>query len=207
MDDVFDYEKVLDYWFSGDINLNYKTKWFPTDSLQSEIDHEIHTLFADYLENAIESKLSNWIQINPRSHLALIIVLDQFSRHIYRHLKLPQSSPIRIKADELALETAEILINNPSKFAQLSSTDVIFALMPYRHNATIPRLRYIMSTIDAKEKHELTSLTLLNKFRKQTLTRLQRMEDKAKVCFMCILIIFCLYMPHLPTLISVNTHS
>ncbi len=54
--------------------------WFGEDH---ETDAEIKQLFQADLLQALDGKLDPW-QTNPRGQLALILLLDQFSRHIFR---------------------------------------------------------------------------------------------------------------------------
>ncbi|MBS0350746.1 MAG: DUF924 domain-containing protein [Proteobacteria bacterium] len=54
--------------------------WFGEDP---ETDAEIKRLFGADLQKAINSEYDLW-QNSPRGQLALILLLDQFSRHIYR---------------------------------------------------------------------------------------------------------------------------
>jgi uncharacterized protein (DUF924 family) len=48
-----------------------------------EVDREITERFGEVLEQARRGELDHWAE-TPRGRLALIIVLDQFSRNIYR---------------------------------------------------------------------------------------------------------------------------
>lgn len=54
--------------------------WFGEDPA---FDHEIQQHFAGDVENASEAKLDHWAD-EPRGRLALILLLDQFRRNIYR---------------------------------------------------------------------------------------------------------------------------
>ena len=177
------YSSVLDYWFQGDHKLLYKSKWFPnvTDGLQHQTDFEIFTLFNNLLNDLIQRKLDNWLKLNIRSNLAYIILSDQFSRHIYRYQNYNKEHELRRLADDLATSGTENLIQNyPYWKTQLSSTEIIFALMPYRHTPTITKLEYALNITQTKETIEWDNLELLNKFRKQTLTKLQHLQDRAK---------------------------
>jgi uncharacterized protein (DUF924 family) len=81
-------EEVLSYWFpEEDISdTNRETFgrqmqwWFGGGP---EVDREISERFTDVLEQARRGELDSWAQ-TPRGRLALIVVLDQFSRNIYR---------------------------------------------------------------------------------------------------------------------------
>jgi uncharacterized protein (DUF924 family) len=54
--------------------------WFGEDP---EFDHEIRQAFAADVEKASEGELDHWAD-EPRGRLALILLLDQFRRNIYR---------------------------------------------------------------------------------------------------------------------------
>ncbi len=55
--------------------------WFGDDAA---FDHEIQTEFSDDVACASEGQLDHWAQ-EPRGRLALILLLDQFRRNIYRN--------------------------------------------------------------------------------------------------------------------------
>ena len=69
-------EQILDYWFKYG---NFK-KWFTSGQLY---DKEITEKFSFILKEAEKGNLLHWLK-DSRSFLAHIILLDQFSRHIYR---------------------------------------------------------------------------------------------------------------------------
>jgi len=79
------FETILEFWF-GSFPDAYSSDpgklpmWFKQGS---DYDGEIFTRFgADYFA-ACQGELEHWAE-SPRGRLALIIVLDQFSRHIHR---------------------------------------------------------------------------------------------------------------------------
>ena len=78
------FEDVLKFWFPrlphGDLAVWVRQFdwWFRGGG-----DAEIVARFSPLLERAIRGELDDWSQ-QPRSRLALILVLDQFSRTIYR---------------------------------------------------------------------------------------------------------------------------
>ena len=178
------YEDVLDFWFGGDMKLNYKTKWFPSgnDTLQHEADLLIQSKFGYIFNEAINQRLDHWLNINSKSKLAMIIILDQFSRHIFRLQELSSDNEQRQLADKLALNIAETLISTDSNwFESFTVSQHVFALMPFRHNATKDRLINVLDSINNRELIESESIELMNKFRKQTTRRLQHLEDRMKV--------------------------
>jgi uncharacterized protein (DUF924 family) len=80
-------EEVLSYWFpEEDIRTDRETfgrrmRWWFAGG--PELDSEITERFGHVLEQARRGELDHWAD-TPRGRLALIIVLDQFSRHIHR---------------------------------------------------------------------------------------------------------------------------
>src|SRR5215475_1312362 len=79
-----EFEEVLRFWFSslptGDHTaMARQMEWW----FRGGADSQIVERFSSLLTRATKGELDNWSQ-SPRSRLALIIVLDQFSRTIYR---------------------------------------------------------------------------------------------------------------------------
>ena len=78
-------EKILEFRFG-----TFPDAWTGDDSKQdmwfkngSAYDSEIFSLFGTDYFRAVEGELDSWSE-SPRGRLALIILLDQFSRHIHR---------------------------------------------------------------------------------------------------------------------------
>ncbi len=79
------YEAVLKYWFGHVeetiVPSEHRARvWFGEDK---EIDAGIKTRFSGLLDEAIEGRLADW-ESSPHGQLAMIILLDQFARHIFR---------------------------------------------------------------------------------------------------------------------------
>lgn len=70
-------QQILDFWFS------HPTKWFDKDA---NFDALIKQQFLKEVEAALSGKHDDW-QDNPESILALVILLDQFTRNIFRSTK------------------------------------------------------------------------------------------------------------------------
>ena len=79
-------DKILAFWFkeqelsAPQIDRRMDT-WFGEDPV---FDHEIRKEFADDVEKACKGQLDHWAD-EPRGRLALIILIDQFRRNIYRN--------------------------------------------------------------------------------------------------------------------------
>jgi len=80
-----DIEAILAYWFgdlpSSDHYPEEKSAiWFKKSDAT---DDEIRSRFGGLVESAVHGKLDDWAA-SARGRLALIILLDQFTRNIYR---------------------------------------------------------------------------------------------------------------------------
>lgn len=73
----YKYEKIIDFWFN---ELKPK-QWFDSSE---ELDSEIYERFGEIHDAAVKGELESW-RATPEGSLAEIIVLDQFSRNIYRN--------------------------------------------------------------------------------------------------------------------------
>ena len=77
-------QDVLDYWFGDDVaGGSWQARqeiWFNGGAA---VDAEITARFGDTLAQAAAGTLEDWAA-TPRGLLALVIVLDQFSRNIHR---------------------------------------------------------------------------------------------------------------------------
>jgi uncharacterized protein (DUF924 family) len=71
----------LTYWFRPDADIGERLRfWFRADPA---VDAEIGSRFGALIEAASGSRLPEW-EAAPRGRLALILLLDQFRRNIYR---------------------------------------------------------------------------------------------------------------------------
>jgi uncharacterized protein (DUF924 family) len=123
-------EEVLSYWFPEDINnadpearRRQGERWMHGDP---EVDREISERFGQVLEQARRGELDHWAD-TPRGRLALTVVLDQFSRNVYRGSLLSYAQDE--KALELALEGIDAGMDR-----ELSPMERIFFWMPLGHS-------------------------------------------------------------------------
>jgi uncharacterized protein (DUF924 family) len=77
-------ESVLQFWFGppdADI-VAHSSRWWRKDPA---FDEEIRAEFGPLFEEAASGKLEEWVRAaDARAHLALIVLLDQFSRNLFR---------------------------------------------------------------------------------------------------------------------------
>ena len=113
--------EILDYWFQ---DLDFK-RWFEDGY---KYDKEIKYKFYDILKLAENGKLNHWIN-TKHGYLAYIILLDQFSRHIYRNSYKAFSN------DKIVYS---FMIKGFKKyFDKLTAIEKLFAFMPIQHSETI----------------------------------------------------------------------
>ena len=180
-EDEVQIKRVLDYWFyDHDIVFNYKNRWFPgtiSHNQQQMTDEEIYSKFNELYQLASIKSLTHWQQ-SMNGTIALIIILDQFSRHILRWLG--NGGDDQRVSDMVALEISRSLHTKRSVL-NLSVSEYVFSLMPMRHAFTAIDLRCVLEKLSLKEDIGFQSQELLNKFRKQTTRRLQHLQDREVV--------------------------
>ncbi len=119
---------VLEYWF-GDLKEGEAptdeviAKWWGKDQ---KTDDYIRENFGRDLEEAARGELARWEE-TPRGTLALVIVLDQFSRNVYR------DDPRAFAQDRLALEIAGTGISKGFDKG-LHPVMRVFFYMPFMHS-------------------------------------------------------------------------
>jgi uncharacterized protein (DUF924 family) len=110
---------VLHFWFTELTPKQHFTK-------DPALDETIRTRFGATLESAARCELFSW-RAKPEGRLAEIIVLDQFSRNVYR------DTPRAFAQDPLALAFAQELLGGGHDQA-LTPDQRCFAYMPYMHS-------------------------------------------------------------------------
>lgn len=113
------YNTVLSFWFE---EIEPK-RWWIADA---DFDKQIRSRFFDLFNQAAQGELFPWRK-KPKGRLAEIIVLDQFSRNMFRN------TPEAFAYDAMALVLAQEAVAAGAP-AQLSKTECGFLLMPYMHS-------------------------------------------------------------------------
>ncbi len=112
-------DDVLNFWFSQEV----RPLWFKKSS---EFDRQIEANFLDTYRQAAAGKLDHW-RNNARDILALIIVLDQFPRNMFRN------SPQAFATDRQAVELTKYAVNNNYQL-DLTTEQKAFLYMPLMHS-------------------------------------------------------------------------
>jgi uncharacterized protein (DUF924 family) len=77
-------DEVLDFWFPADAGRDLAThREYWVWRMRGGADHTIVTRFADTTARAARGDFDTWAS-TPRGRLALVVVLDQFSRSVWR---------------------------------------------------------------------------------------------------------------------------
>ena len=117
-------DEVLDFWFAGDPAAHRKV-WFEKDA---EFDAAC-SRFADALRDARAGAFDHWTD-TPRGTLALIILLDQFSRNLHR------GSPEAFAADAKALGIARSAVARGFD-QELGPMERMFVYLPFEHSENL----------------------------------------------------------------------
>jgi uncharacterized protein (DUF924 family) len=126
-DDQARIEQILSFWFkeqelTGPQIDRRMDIWFGEDRV---FDHEIEKDFSDEIEKASAGKLDHWAD-EPHGRLALILLIDQFRRNIYRGtLKAFSHDKVALK---LCVEGAM-----EKKDKGLTPIQRVFFYMPLQH--------------------------------------------------------------------------
>ena len=112
-------QTVLDFWFK---EIDTKQWW----TKSAEFDKLIASRFGKVHAAAARCELYAWRE-TPRGRLAEIIVLDQFSRNMYR------DQPQAFACDAMALVLAQAAVDKQAD-AALEIQQRAFMYMPYMHS-------------------------------------------------------------------------
>ena len=120
-------DDVLSYWLeplpatAAEVEAKRKF-WFEGGS---DVDREIGERFRTLVERARAGALDAWTE-TARGTLALIILVDQFSRNLYR------GTPDAFSHDDMALRLARQGYD-AGRFESFGTLEHFFASMPFRH--------------------------------------------------------------------------
>lgn len=118
-------QDVLDFWFGAVGSADHgraRAAWFRKDP---EFDRAIASRFGVLVEAALAGQLRDWDGAAP-SAFARIVVLDQFTRNIYR------DTPKAFAGDALALAAATAMLER-SDDTSLLPVQRCFAYLPFEH--------------------------------------------------------------------------
>lgn len=121
-------DEVLDFWFADALESPEAAEargsfWFGNDAATDSL---IWELYADTVTDAAAGHYDDWLQ-TARGRLALIIVLDQFPRNIFRGTaEVYRYDPLVITLAQAGVALGQL--------AGLAVPEQAFFLMPYQHS-------------------------------------------------------------------------
>lgn len=115
---------VLSFWFEE----LKPPQWFQKNL---QLDEQIRDRFQDLHAKASRCELFSW-RDTTAGRLAEVIVLDQFSRNMFRN------DPRAFAQDPLALALAQEAIRTGRHLSELSQQQRAFLYMPFMHSESLP---------------------------------------------------------------------
>lgn len=118
--------QVLDFWFGANSDPDYleiRPIWFNSNE---SYDESIRTAFSALYQRAVRRELESW-RNTPHGALALVLVLDQFPRNMFR------GTPRMYASDKYAMEVASAALLRQTENI-LTPVQRIFLFIPYMHS-------------------------------------------------------------------------
>lgn len=148
------YDEILDFWFNEIPSKN----WWIKDI---EFDKAITNRFGEVHSKAARAELFSW-RTSPQGRLAEVIVLDQFSRNIYR------DRAEAFAQDALALALAQEAVHQGDD-AALAQQQRSFLYMPYMHSESLEIHNEAVRLFEALDKpgqleYEIKHRDIIEKF-------------------------------------------
>ncbi len=148
------YAEVLNFWFKE----LEPAQWWVRDL---ELDETIRLRFSDLHSRAANCELYKWREI-AKGRLAEIIVLDQFSRNMFR------GSAQSFATDSLALALSQEAISVAAD-TQLTALERSFLYMPFMHSKSleihaVAADLYLHNGIENNYEFEIKHKAIIEKF-------------------------------------------
>ena len=135
---MYHYEEIIDFWFE---EIDPKCWW----KKDSDFDQKIKDRFLEMHHAVINCELYSWRK-DPFGRLSEIIVLDQFSRNIYRY------DPRAFTYDSMALVLSQEAIEN-SADEKLDPDQKSFLYMPFMHSES-QKIHEVAATLFSQSEME-----------------------------------------------------
>lgn len=164
-------QEVLEFWFKE----CEPSDWFKKSE---ELDTEIRTRFLETYEAIVAGETTEWRR-SAKGRLAEIIVLDQFSRNMFR------DDAKAFASDALAVELAKEAL---SDWGEFSIQERSFVVMPFMHSEALAVHDWAAKWFDEpglerRKKYELAHRAIIEQFgryphRNQILGRKSTLEEE-----------------------------
>ena len=165
--------EIFTFWFPND---NYNNFWFDKNL---DFDSTIKTKYFTLLQNVFtEIKNYDLFGMTSDELIAIIIILDQFSRNIERTITDNDR-------DLLSFETIHEMTEEANRLSKFwisrkyylteSINKIVFALMPLRHLNKVHDYNIIIQILD-EIKNKFSHTIIYSKFKNQTIKRLDLLK-------------------------------
>jgi uncharacterized protein (DUF924 family) len=127
-------QAVLDTWFGAPDTETFgqaRRQWF---TKSAAFDAMLASQFSRAIDRAVLGELASW-SATPLGTLALIVLLDQFSRNIFR------GSPKAFTGDRMALSLAKSLVASAADRTLPTVFHRVFVYMPFEHDESLESQR------------------------------------------------------------------
>jgi uncharacterized protein (DUF924 family) len=136
-------QEILEFWFGKPDEPEYgknRKVWFTKNP---KFDQEVRSRFLSVYQQAAAGQLDGW-KTSPLGCLALIILLDQFPRNMFR------GQPQAFATDSQALAYAQHAVAHGFD-SQLLPIQRLFVYMPFEHSENIEHQRQCVELFSALE--------------------------------------------------------
>ena len=153
---------IIKFWFKTD-RLHFRHEWF-----DGSIDGEIKEQFSELHSNVENGDYDSW-KSSKYGKLAYIIVLDQFTRNLYR------TGDFR-RNDKKVLELVEDMLSKREDLVYNYFLERMFILLPLRHSKTSKNIRRVLELLEEyKSEFDIeVEMQYLEKFKMATIKDLTK---------------------------------
>jgi uncharacterized protein (DUF924 family) len=132
-------DTVIDFWLAAG-----ESRWFTRNAV---FDGELAVRFTDALAQARTGAFDHWAE-TPKGALALIILLDQFSRNIHR------GTPLAFAADKKALATAKMAVARGDHL-RFPAPLAMWFIMPFEHAEDLDAQQRCLALFTARDPDDM----------------------------------------------------
>jgi uncharacterized protein (DUF924 family) len=136
---------IITYWLGSPDSPSYPEArmklWF---GHAPEVDAEMRERFMSIYEKAAAGELTEW-ETDPKGRLALILILDQFSRNLFR------DQARMYAADERAAQLALATIGDGWHLQHYAPLERLFIYLPLEHTESLPLQKFCVRLFQQME--------------------------------------------------------
>lgn len=134
-------DQVHSFWFEE----SSEKQWYKKDP---EFDRQIRERFGALVEDASKGKLEDWLE-TPRGALAYILLLDQFSRNIYRGSNQAFATDAKARAAAI-----KVLVEGYDR--DIPDREKAFLYLPFEHSEELEDQKRSVALFEALGDDQLT---------------------------------------------------